>query len=76
VIAVAVFQSVVPVPAPGAEVGFGSLFGQAIVSRTAAGTSVLGFLPVVPMVLISALLMMVVSLLTPKPNEATIRRYF
>jgi Na+/proline symporter len=76
VIAVAVFQSVVPAPAPGAEVGFGSLFGQAMVSRTAAGTSVLGFLPVVPMVLVSALLMMVVSLLTPKPNEATIRRYF
>ena len=76
VIAVAVFQSVVPAPVPGAEVGFGSLFGQAVVSRTPAGTAVLGFLPVVPMVLISALLMIVVSLLTPKPNEATIRRYF
>jgi SSS family solute:Na+ symporter len=76
VLAVAVFQSVVSAPAPGAEVGFGSLFGQAMVSRTAAGTAVLGFLPVVPMVIISALLMIVVSLLTAKPNEQTIRRYF
>jgi solute:Na+ symporter, SSS family len=76
VIAVAVFQSVMPAPAPGTEIGFGSLFGQAIVSRTAAGTAVFGFLPVVPMVIGSSLLMIVVSLLTPKPNEATIRRYF
>lgn len=76
VIAVAIFQAVVPAPAPGAEVGFGSFFGQAIVSRTAAGTAVLGFLPVVPMVMGSSLLMVIVSLLTPKPNEATIRRYF
>lgn len=76
VIAVAVFQSVVPAPAPGTEVGFGSLLGQAIVSRTAAGTSVLGFLPVVPMVIVSFLLMMVVSLLTTKPSASTIRRYF
>lgn len=76
VIAVAVFQSIVSAPAPGAEVGFGSLFGQAIISRTAAGTSVFGFLPVVPMVIISALLMIVVSLLTAKPSEQTIRRYF
>ncbi len=76
VLAVAVFQSVVPAPAPGAETGWGSLFGQAIVSRTAAGTSVLGFLPVVPMVLGSTLLMIVVSLVTAKPSEQTIRRYF
>jgi solute:Na+ symporter, SSS family len=76
VIAVAIFQSVLPAPAPGAEVEFGSLFGQAIVSRTAAGTAVFGFLPVVPMVLVSALLMIVVSLLTAKPSEQTIRRYF
>ncbi len=76
VLAVAVFQAVVPAPTPGTEVGFGSLFGQAMVSRTAAGTAVLGFLPVVPMVIISALLMLVVSLLTAKPSEQTIRRYF
>ncbi len=36
----------------------------------------LGFMPVVPMVLVSALLMVVVSLLTRKPGRATIARYF
>lgn len=76
VIAVAIFQALVPAPAPGSEIAWGSLFGQALISRTAGGTAVLGFLPVVPMVIISALLMIVVSLLTPKPGEATIRRYF
>ncbi len=76
VLAVAIFQSIVPAPAPGAEIGWGSLFGQSIVSRTAAGTAVLGFLPVVPMVLGSTLLMVVVSLVTAKPSEQTIRRYF
>ncbi|HWQ31769.1 MAG TPA: sodium:solute symporter family protein [Blastocatellia bacterium] len=76
VIAVAVFQSVVPAPAPGTETGWGSLFGQHIISRTPAGTAVLGLLPVVPMTIISALLMIVVSMLTTKPDETTIRRYF
>lgn len=76
VLAVAVFQVIVPAPAPGTEVGFGSLFGQALVSRTVAGTTVLGFLPVVPMVIVSFLLMIVVSLATAKPGEPTIRRYF
>ena len=36
----------------------------------------LGFMPVVPMVLTSALLMVVVSSFTPKPSAATISRYF
>lgn len=76
VIAVAVFQSVIPAPAPGTEIGWGSLFGQYIISRTPAGTAVLGLLPVVPMTIISALLMIVVSMLTTKPDETTIRRYF
>lgn len=76
VIAVALFQAFIPAPAPGTETGFGSLFGQALVSRTAAGTTVLGFLPVVPMVIISFMLMIIVSLLTAKPKEATINRYF
>ena len=40
------------------------------------GTAVFGFMPVVPMVLVSALLMLVVSALTPKPSAATIARYF
>ena len=76
VLAIAIFQTVVPAPAPGSEVGWGSLFGQALISRTPVGTTVLGFLPVVPMVLGSALMMIVVSLLTAKPSEQTIRRYF
>ncbi len=76
VMAVAVFQSVVAAPAPGSEIGWGSLFGQYLISRTAGGTSVLGLLPVVPMTLISSLLMIIVSLLTARPDEATIRRYF
>src|SRR5581483_5181469 len=74
--AAAIFQAVVPAPAPGAEIGWGSLFGEYVISRTPGGTAVLGFLPVVPMVIISALLMVVVSLLTSRPSEMTIKRYF
>jgi solute:Na+ symporter, SSS family len=76
VIAIAVFQSVVTAPAPGNEIGWGTLFGQYLISRTAGGTSVLGLLPVVPMTIISAVLMIVVSMLTAKPDQATIKRYF
>jgi Na+/proline symporter len=45
-------------------------------ARTPGGTSVFGFMPVVPMVIISTLLMIVVSLLTAKPRAATIEKYF
>jgi solute:Na+ symporter, SSS family len=76
VIAIAIFQAVTPAPAPGTEIGWGSLFGQYLISRTPAGTAVLGFLPVVPMVIISFMLMIVVSLLTAMPAEKTIQRYF
>jgi SSS family solute:Na+ symporter len=44
--------------------------------RTIANVTVYGFLPVVPMVLGSALLMVLVSLATQPPSEATISRYF
>jgi SSS family solute:Na+ symporter len=44
--------------------------------RTLANVTVYGFLPVVPMVFGSALLMIVVSLLTPPPRPETIERYF
>jgi SSS family solute:Na+ symporter len=40
-----------------------------------AGWTVYGFLPVVPMVIGSSVLMVVISLLTKPPSEATIRRY-
>jgi hypothetical protein len=52
------------------------MMGLKIITRTAGGTAVLGFMPVVPMTLISALLMMGVSWFTPRPREETIRRYF
>src|SRR5215831_2092681 len=44
--------------------------------RTTANVTVFGYLPVVPMVLGSAALMIVASLLTRPPSKATIDRYF
>ena len=76
VTAVAVFQKVVPAPAPGPSTVYGMLGGWEILSRTPGGTAVFGFMPVVPMVIISALLMLVVSLATRKPAPTTIARYF
>jgi hypothetical protein len=52
------------------------LGGTEIISRTPGGTAVYGFMPVVPMVIVSALLMFVVSKLTPKPKPKTISKYF
>ena len=71
VLAVALFQAAVPAPA--VVLRLGSL---EILARTAGGTSVFGFMPVVPIVLFSGLLMVVVSRLTPKPAPGTIARYF
>jgi SSS family solute:Na+ symporter len=76
VAAVAAFQSLVPAPAPGPPVVVAKLGGLDLLARTPGGTAVLGFMPVVPMVLVSALLMLVVSWLTPKPGAATLARYF
>jgi SSS family solute:Na+ symporter len=76
VIAVAVFQSVVPAPAPGPPTVVWSLGGVEVLSRTPGGTAVFGFMPVVPMVLVSGLLMIVVSLITTKPKQSTLSRYF
>jgi hypothetical protein len=49
-----------------------------VIARAASGTTVLGLLPVVPMTLISALLMVVVSRFTAasRPAAATLARYF
>ena len=52
-----------------------SVLGQ-LFERSAANVTVFGFLPVVPMVLGSAAVMVVVSLLTPPPSQQTIARYF
>ena len=76
VIAVAMFQAAIPAPAPGPPLVVWSLAGREVLARTAGGTSVFGFMPVVPMTLVSALLMAVVSRLTPKPSPATLARYF
>ena len=50
--------------------------GLDMLTRTPNGTSILGLMPVVPMTLISALLMAVVSLLTAPPQARTVARYF
>lgn len=71
VIAIAVFQSVVTTP----KVAW-SIAGIEALARTPAGTAVFGLLPVVPMALISSLLMIIVSLMTKRPSEATVSRYF
>jgi hypothetical protein len=47
-----------------------------LLSRTPANVTVYGFLPVFPMVLVSALLVWAVSLATRPPSAATIDRYF
>src|SRR5262249_5318829 len=71
VAAVAVFQSIVTTPKVVWSIG-----DVEVLARTQAGTAVFGLLPVVPMVIISALLMIVVSLMTKKPGEKTVSRYF
>ncbi len=69
--AIAVFQAKVPTPGV-----YWSLGDTAVIARTSGGTSVFGMLPVVPMTLVSAALMWVFSVLTPKPSAATLGRYF
>jgi Na+/proline symporter len=44
--------------------------------RNATSVTVYGYLPVMPMVLGSGLLMVLVSLLTPPPSRATLDKYF
>jgi solute:Na+ symporter, SSS family len=74
--AVAVFQSVVPAPPPGPPTVVWKLGAIDVLLRTAGGTAIAGFLPVVPMVLVSSLLIVLVSLATRPPSAATIARYF
>jgi SSS family solute:Na+ symporter len=78
VLTVAIVQTTVPAPPPGTAVPVFSIGGTDIVTRAAAGMMVLGFLPVVPMTIISAMLMVVVSMLTPgsRPGSATMAKYF
>ena len=44
--------------------------------RSQASVTIYGFLPVVPMVLGSAILVIVFSLLTRPPSKETIEKYF
>jgi SSS family solute:Na+ symporter len=77
VLAVALLQSMVPAPPPGTTIAIWTAGGVAVISRIAAGTTVLGLLPVVPMTLGSALLMFIVSRATPgaRPGDATLAKY-
>ena len=75
VAAIAMFQAWVPPPAPGQSGGWLTLGGLDVIARTPSGTSVLGFAPVMPMVLISAGLMWAMSMVTRPPSAATIARY-
>jgi SSS family solute:Na+ symporter len=76
VVAVAIFQAVVAPPVSGPPVVVFEALGLPFLARTAGGTAVLGFMPVVPITLGSVVLMWVVSLLSKKPSPATIGRYF
>lgn len=76
VIAVAVYQHSVPAPAPGPPIVSWSAGGIEVLTRTPGGTAVFGFMPVVPMVIVSTLLMIVVSMMTAKPARATVEKYF
>src|SRR5690242_16720343 len=76
VVGIAIFQYAVPAPESGLPVTVWRLFDVAVLSRTSGGTAVLGLMPVVPMVLVSALLMVAVSLLTGGPSEQSLKRYF
>jgi Na+/proline symporter len=76
VVGVAIFQHYVPAPAPGPPTLVWSLGGTEVLARTPGGTAVFGFMPVVPMVIVSAALMYGVSLITRKPAETTIAKYF
>jgi Na+/proline symporter len=76
VTAIAIFQWSVPAPPPGPPTVFWSAGGFDLLARTPGGTTICGFLPVVPMTILSALLMLVVSLATTKPQPATLARYF
>jgi SSS family solute:Na+ symporter len=78
VAAVAIVQNAVPAPPPGEAVSILVVAGRDVVTRAAAGALVFGLLPVVPMTIVSAALMVIVSRCTPAavPNRATLARYF
>jgi solute:Na+ symporter, SSS family len=68
---IAVFQNIVTRPGPVLMMN-----GVEVISRSPAGMLIFGYLPVVPMTLISAVLMVVVSLVTTPPKPEIVERYF
>ena len=74
---VAALQAAIPAPPPGTAVTVWAVGGVDVIARIAAGTTVLGFLPVVPMTIVSALLMVIVSRATAGalPAPATLAKY-
>jgi solute:Na+ symporter, SSS family len=74
VVGMTIFQQLVPAPS-GPPIVVWQIGEWAALARTAGGTAVFGLMPVVPMVIGAALLMVVVSLLTPAPSAATIERH-
>lgn len=74
---VAILQSAIPAPPPGTSVTVWAVGGVDVIARITAGTTVLGFLPVVPMTVVSALLMFIVSRATAGslPAPATLAKY-
>jgi solute:Na+ symporter, SSS family len=78
VAAVAVIQATVAAPPAGTSVPILVMNGVEVITRATTGAMVFGLLPVVPMTIISALLMLVCSLLTPRalPGQVTLAKYF
>ena len=78
VLTVAVVQTMVPAPAPGADVALWSPGGVDVITRATTGMMVFGLLPVVPMTIGSAVLMVVISAITPgsQPGSASLSKYF
>ena len=75
-IGTAVLQAAVPPPPPGTIVPVWTVAGVDVITRTPGGTDVVGSMPVLPMLIVSTLLMVGVSWLTPKPTRTTLARYF
>jgi len=78
VLMVAVVQTMVPAPPPGTETVVWSPGGVDVITRATTGMMVFGLLPVVPMTIGSAVLMMLISAMTPgsRPGSATLSKYF
>jgi solute:Na+ symporter, SSS family len=72
---VALVQAMVDPPS-GSPIVLWRLGGLDVLTRGSGGLAVLNLMPVVPMTIVSALLMWVVSLATAKPSESALDRYF